>query len=158
MTGSLITFPPQLLHQHETWSWDFGDGSPKVTKQNPPYHTYVSNGTYRVCLTVSNENSSNTSCRDITIGPSATDDDKPLPIDVNIFPNPVQDILLVTIGEYIPEHGSIELYNVAGQQVHNQRVYYGHNNVDMSGQPAGVYMWRIVDGGRVVESGEVVRI
>jgi PKD repeat protein len=36
----------------ETWSWDFGDGSPVSTEQNPT-HTY-SAGTYTVTLTVSN--------------------------------------------------------------------------------------------------------
>lgn len=34
-----------------TWSWDFGDGSPLATQQNPA-HTYVNPGTYQVTLTV----------------------------------------------------------------------------------------------------------
>jgi len=35
-----------------TWDWDFGDGTPHSTMQNPPDHTYASGGTYTVGLTV----------------------------------------------------------------------------------------------------------
>ncbi len=35
-----------------SWSWDFGDGSPLSTSQNPS-HCYLSSGTYAVTLTVS---------------------------------------------------------------------------------------------------------
>ena len=34
-----------------TWEWDFGDGTPISTMQNPT-HSYVNNGIYTPCLTV----------------------------------------------------------------------------------------------------------
>jgi hypothetical protein len=34
-----------------TWEWDFGDGTPISTQQNP-VHTYANNGIYTPCLTV----------------------------------------------------------------------------------------------------------
>ena len=34
-----------------TWEWDFGDGTPVSTQQNP-IHTYANNGIYTPCLTV----------------------------------------------------------------------------------------------------------
>ena len=34
-----------------TWEWDFGDGTPVSTQQNP-VHTYANNGIYAPCLTV----------------------------------------------------------------------------------------------------------
>ena len=36
------------------WSWDFGDGTPNATLQDP-LHVYTSSGTYTVTLTVRNE-------------------------------------------------------------------------------------------------------
>jgi gliding motility-associated-like protein len=35
-----------------TYSWDFGDGSPIVTGQNPPPHTYAAAGFYEITMTV----------------------------------------------------------------------------------------------------------
>jgi len=37
-----------------TFVWNFGDGSPNFTGQNPPVHTYNSNGSYTVTLTMTN--------------------------------------------------------------------------------------------------------
>jgi hypothetical protein len=152
-----IRFTDLSYFRPETWSWDFGDNSPKIS-QRSPYHTYTQNGTYKVCLTVSNENSSNTSCRNITIGTSATDNDLSTIADVTLYPNPVQDNLLVTIGDYIPERGYIEIYNLSGQQIHKQRAYYGHNNVDMSAMVGGTYVLRVVDGDALVKEVKVVKI
>ncbi|PLX11206.1 MAG: hypothetical protein C0594_03935, partial [Marinilabiliales bacterium] len=42
----------------DTWNWDFGDGT-SSTEQDP-VHTYTSNGTYTVSLTVSNSYGNNT--------------------------------------------------------------------------------------------------
>ncbi len=39
------------LYEIVSWSWDFGDGSPVSTAQNP-VHTYEDPGTYTVALTV----------------------------------------------------------------------------------------------------------
>lgn len=50
-----------------SWSWDFGDGSPLNTTQNPSY-TYPIDGFYTVCLTVSNGCAINVVCIPITVG------------------------------------------------------------------------------------------
>ncbi len=47
------------------WFWDFGDGT-NSTEQNP-MHTYLTNNTYSVCLTVSNGEIENTFCQDVII-------------------------------------------------------------------------------------------
>ncbi len=48
------------------WFWDFGDGIGTSVEQNPSY-TYLSNGTYEVCLTATNAVGSNTECQTIVI-------------------------------------------------------------------------------------------
>jgi len=152
-----LRFTDLSYFRPETWSWDFGDGSPRVSMQSP-YHTFAQKGTYNVCLTVSNENSSNIECRTITLGTSSSDDESVSRADISLFPNPIQDYLLVTLGEYVPAHGQIMIYDITGRSVITQRIYYGQNSVDMRALQAGMYVWKVVDGTHVVREGKVVKI
>ncbi len=56
-----------------SWSWNFGDGSPESTDQNPE-HTYATAGTYTVTLTVKNSDmdSDDISIDVIVSGPGLT--------------------------------------------------------------------------------------
>ncbi len=152
-----IRFTDLSYFRPETWSWDFGDGSPRESIRHP-YHSYTASGTYNVCLTVSNENSSNTSCRTITMGTSSSDDVAVTTADITLFPNPVQDYLLVTLGDYIPQHGQIMIYDISGRPVHTQRIYYGQNNVDMTHLATGMYVWKVMDGKVEIRAGKVVKV
>jgi hypothetical protein len=107
---------------------------------------------------VSNENSSNTSCRTITLGTVSSDDESVSSADISLFPNPVQDYLLITLGEYVPAHGQVMIYDVTGRPIITQRIYYGQNSVDMSALSAGVYVWKVMDGKREIKEGKVVKI
>jgi PKD repeat protein len=53
------------LNNVSTWAWNFGDGNTN-TEQNPS-HTYDEEGTYEVCLTITDSCGSNTACQSITI-------------------------------------------------------------------------------------------
>ena len=153
-----MRFTDLSYYRPERWSWDFGDGSPAVTERYP-FHRYAQNGTYNVCLTVSNENSSNTTCRTITIGTSSSDDVHPgiKKADISLYPNPVLDDLLLTLGEYIPEYGELHLYDMTGRRVHSQRIWYGQNSVDMSRLSSGMYVGRITDKSRLLSTVKVVK-
>lgn len=151
-----IRFTDLSYFRPETWSWDFGDGSPTVSDRYP-FHTYDQNGTYEVCLTVSNENSSHRTCRTVTIGTSSSHD-AGQKADITLFPNPVADVLLVTLGEYIPQHGMIHIHDATGRVILSQRLYYGHNNLDVTALPPGLYFWTAEDNGVKLKGGKVVKI
>ncbi|MFZ1705455.1 MAG: PKD domain-containing protein [Saprospiraceae bacterium] len=151
-----IRFTDLSYFRPETWRWDFGDGSPTVSERYP-FHTYAQNGTYEVCLTVINENSSHTTCRTVTIGTSSSED-AGIIADITLFPNPVSDVLLVTLGEYIPESGYIHILDSTGKKVLSQRLYYGHNHIDMSFIAQGLYFWTAEDLGVQLNAGKVVKI
>lgn len=51
-TPLTVQFSDTSTGNPETWSWDFGDGSPAATTRNP-LHTYTGAGTYSVTLTAS---------------------------------------------------------------------------------------------------------
>ena len=95
-----------------SWNWNFGDGS-NSTLQNPT-HTYTSNGTYTVSLTVSDgtANKTETKLNMITVGPDGIDDNYTNP--VNLYPNPVQDQLNIEAECLILD---ASVYNLSGQKV-----------------------------------------
>jgi len=49
-----------------TYSWDFGDGN--TSTATSPTHTYATNGTYTVCLTITDGCATDTYCQPITVG------------------------------------------------------------------------------------------
>lgn len=89
-----VKFIDQSLDHPTSWSWDFGDGSPLDTTQNPT-HIYTNDGYYSVVLTVTN--SDGTDEINLTIGVSIT------LIDVNNVP------LWFLIDDYIPSALVVEL-------------------------------------------------
>lgn len=60
-----VTFTDLSIGSPTSWSWDFDDGFTSTLED--PVHTYSENGTYYVCLTVSNGVGSNTSCQNVLI-------------------------------------------------------------------------------------------
>ena len=151
-----LRFTDLSYFRPESWTWNFGDGSPQEHARNP-YHNFSLDGVYHVCLTVSNENSSNTACRDITIGPFGSSVTTLNTAVVSTFPNPVEDYLLVTLGEYVPAHGEISFFDISGHAALTQRLYYGQNSIDMQSLPSGIYLWHFTDKGVQIREGKVVK-
>ena len=58
-------FTDMTANDPETWAWDFGDGFTS-TDQNPE-HTYIANGTYTVCLSVTNVTGSDNVCENVVV-------------------------------------------------------------------------------------------
>jgi uncharacterized protein (TIGR02145 family) len=56
--GETVNFTDQSTNDPTSWSWDFGDG--ETSSEANPFHTYSSEGTYTVELTVTNEYGSDT--------------------------------------------------------------------------------------------------
>ncbi len=101
-----------------SWSWNYGDGSPAGTQQNPS-KTYAANGNYYVCLTATNAGGSNTFCDTVRVTTIASVNQKPIAKDdsttcfqgdsVEIFPltndtDPDFNALTIT-NVYNPQNG-----------------------------------------------------
>ncbi|MFZ1702845.1 MAG: hypothetical protein WAT79_00785 [Saprospiraceae bacterium] len=78
--------------------------------------------------------------------------------NIKITPNPVSDIILVTLEEYIPQYGMIHMHDATGQKVLSKRIYYGHNHLDLSMLPAGLFFWTVEDGGVLLHCGKVMKM
>ena len=96
---------------HYDWSYGTGDGD---TIPNPSY-TYSSDGTYEICLIVSNNCNSDTLCQNITVHTSGIDD----PVDgipmLALYPNPARDQIFLVIGEHAGEDLRWNIVNMNGE-------------------------------------------
>ncbi len=68
-SAGTVTFTDGSTNANQYW-WDFGDGSPVDTTQNPT-HTYTTNGMYTVCLIAGGCLGNDTTCTTIAACPQA---------------------------------------------------------------------------------------
>ncbi|HRG21974.1 MAG TPA: PKD domain-containing protein [Saprospiraceae bacterium] len=150
-----VRFTDLSYFRPEAWHWDFGDGS-TFEGRKPYWHTFPKSGTYEVCLTVSNENGSDTLCRTLILGTSTTGDVQAKENLVDIFPNPSDGRFLLTIRDYVPEQGVLRIYDALGREVHHQRVYYGWNDVEAGHLAVGTYVYKVEDQGKLMGQGKML--
>jgi PKD repeat protein len=152
-----LRFTDASYFRPETWFWDFGDGQTFEGKK-PYWHKYEQSGTYTVCLTVSNENGSDTSCKVIYVGTVSSQDPTNYRDLLTIFPNPVENDLMVRVDGIVPSDMYFEVYNLLGQLVHRQKVYFGLNQYSVSSLAQGSYVYRFVEKNQVLQQGKVVKM
>ena len=135
------------------WDWTFGDGNTSGNK-NPTY-TYLTDGTYEVCLTVTDSCGSDTYCDSITVVKEVGIAEELAYFEgMTIYPNPFRNYLIFeSEGGMIPGDLRISLLNALGQEVaelYRGEVsagdFYYKWNVDPK-LGAGVYLLRFeLDG------------
>lgn len=109
-----------------TYHWDFGDGD-TIDAVNP-WHTFTSNGTYNVCLTVTNAGGSSTYCQSIIVSGIVVTDVTSLNDETSkLYPNPANNILNVQLSSA----GTIEINNLLGEVMITQKVKDGENHIEI---------------------------
>jgi len=146
-----VVFHDLSYYEPEEWLWDFGDGNGSTDRH--PTHTYTQDGLYEVCLTVSNVNGEHTLCRPVLIGTVATDEPGQ-GLAVRVFPNPVQDRVIL---EWGGETAQFSLSDALGRLVLQGTLRKGNNAFDLGRLPAGLYVYAIVQGGKAVNAGKIVK-
>ncbi len=127
------------------WAWDFGDGSPVATDQNP-VHMYAEEGVYEVILTVSNGSCYSTYKQEIEVGNMTATS----PVDGSsgwrVYPNPAREIVTLEFSEANPELRMLNISNATGVVVSTQWIEPGvlRQPIHVSGLPAGTYQFRIM--------------
>ena len=128
-----------------TYFWDFGDGGTSTLIN--PTHTFPGNGTYRVCLIVTDDcNRADTVCRNISVvyvGNEAIEEE----ISVLLYPNPSSGDLSVWFQS--PENGTMKIISVIGREVVQEILYSGRiNEFDFQSISTGVYIIEIESDGK----------
>ena len=138
-TLSNTVFTDQSARTPTEWQWTFGDGN-SSTEQNPS-HTYTENGTYEVCLVVSNEAGSDTTCQQVTVVVTSTRD--LAKVSFKVFPNPTRGRVTVSLPNDASR--SWRLMNVLGQEVERGVFSAVEATLDLRKFGSGVY-WLEVEG------------
>lgn len=141
-----FSFTDVSYYEPTSWLWTFGDGNSST--EIDPEHTYEADGTYEVCVTVSNENGSDTFCREIQIITSGVSDYLAVS-EVETYPNPATKVVQLRFEFPLPEGLNWELLDVSGRVVSSQYIAAGSMQAVMELDcTSGVYLQQLrVNGG-----------
>ena len=148
-------FQDSSYHDIRSWQWDFGDGHTDSIPR--PEHVYEAEGQYNVCLTVSNPRGADTLCQVVEAQVTSTED-AGRAVLAEVFPNPSAGPLwLRTAGLSGSEPVVLELYSVAGQLLQRSTAAAnGEEEIEVEDLPAGVYYYRVLQGGKLLGNGKWV--
>jgi len=141
-----------------SYYWDFGDGN--TSQLAYPSHQYAALGSYEVCLTImDNDPVGGVTCTSIfcdtvfvtfkssgfviNVYPESvlSNDDVPLE-HLNLFPNPVFDVLNVTLDN--AENGrEIIISDIQGKIVYSSQISYSSIQLDVTDLESGIYFLNI---------------
>lgn len=99
-----------------SYSWDFSDGA-SSTDENP-VHTFPSAGNYNVKLTTTNVCGVNSITKEVSVGITTIENINRIE-GLDVYPNPVSDILTINIKSDNVDYLSIAIQNELGQVVKN---------------------------------------
>lgn len=149
-TGLPIQFNDESTDA-QTWQWDFGDG--EISTDQHPEHTFDSQATFNVTLTVTNANG----CQDVAENNVAvvTGIEDALHSLVTVHPNPSQaDKITVSITGIAAKQVDLKLLDVRGHELHTALFKNVHEKFDTTFSTAhystGMYMLVLNVDGRTV--------
>jgi PKD repeat protein len=120
--------------EYSTINWYFGNEGTS-TEVNPTY-TFTDNGTYEVCVTVSNLCGNIEACQQVNV--TAANPKFALQ-NVQVYPNPADNILNINTEENL----SFEIVSLLGAKVMAGEISTGSQQVDLQNIASGVYMLRL---------------
>ncbi|MES2557964.1 MAG: PKD domain-containing protein [Bacteroidota bacterium] len=128
----------------DSYFWDFGDGNTS-TQQNPT-HVYAAEGTYTVCLVVTNScGESDTTCEQVIIDVNGIAETGQLVL--NAYPNPTADVLHIAFSTEL-QHATIEVTDLTGKIVWSNKGISGSTTqVNVAEWSAGFYKIRVTHAG-----------
>lgn len=122
-----------------SYSWDFGDGS---TSTDPsPAHTFASNGTYTVCLTVTGDCGNSTFCQQVSLSVGISEAGQAA-AGITLFPSPANGLFTVRSAQ--TPISSVQLLDTDGRLVKQITETATSVTVPVAELPAGPYMARVL--------------
>lgn len=135
--------------------WDFGDGVTSIAPN--PIHTYLTDGVYVTCLTMTGISNSGSNCMDIFCVPVPVGNvgiDHAERKQLSIYPNPVSNSVSVVIPENA-SNISFLLTDLTGRTVWSEiavDVKKGLIEIDMHLYSSGIYLLRMITDEAIYDS------
>jgi PKD domain len=146
-----IRFDDYSANNPDTWLWSFGDGYNST--EPSPDHNFGSEGTYNVCLTVTNEMGSDTECKPVQIG-LKNNGNINLADEIQVFPNPFEKFVRINLPEGLPQGITFHMYGITGKQLGDWHlVNPGLTQITIGDLPSGNYPYELKLGRDVIKSG-----
>ena len=129
-----------------SWEWDFGDSG--IFHLQHIIHTWGNPGTYKVCLTVSNECSTDSTCININVFHTGIGSTSSSQVKFNISPNPTSGKFRISFPAKPGTDLTISVFNVLGVEVMHQD-FAPSQVAELNGEglEAGIYIVRVRMGG-----------
>lgn len=144
---------------YEYW-WDWGDGSTMyytTVWDTSITHTYSKDGVYQVCLRAKNMNGEHTICKKLYIGTTGTEAEIFDNLNLSIYPNPFNEVLIINLENYLPEKMIVNLYNLQGQLLQAKRLFEGSNLLETTNIQSGLYLLEFIERGKQIKSVKVIK-
>jgi hypothetical protein len=75
---------------------------------------------------------------------------------IKVFPNPSTGVFIFNFSENTGKN-NITIYNMLGESIYNTQLNTSTTQIDLSGRPAGIYLYRVVnENGEAVASGKLI--
>lgn len=136
--GKTISFTNEILAADVTYSWTFGDGA--TSTDDNPVHEYAADGTYEVCLFAENDCWLDSLCETITINTAGIEEQNNA--NIQLYPNPVNDVLNLNLGESF-KNITFTILAANGKLVYESTGNYGQVFVLDFAAEQGVYFLTI---------------
>ena len=130
------------------WHWDFGDGTTSPVRD--PEHTYAANGSYRVCLQVSDTCGTSEACDTILVFPQGVVDHEIR--RTVLYPNPSASLVTLNINPPFTRDSELEINDVYGKIRCRKLIHAGTRSldIDLAAFPAGIYGLAIRGDGQYI--------
>lgn len=152
-----VVFVDNSFYEPTDWFWDFGDNG--VSNEQNPIYSYSEEGTYEVCLTVSNDFDSDTFCKMVMITTTST---KNLASDISfeLYPNPTSDRVFVSVQSPTSQSLSLQITNLLGEVMTTVSLSSGmsHQEISLESFASGTYFYQLLGEVQVFDSGKLLLI
>jgi hypothetical protein len=133
-----------------SWEWDFGDGSPVSTQQNPT-HTFVSLGTFTVRLIADDGQCRDTTTTQVEVNNYVGVGEEDFAAAMELYPNPSDGVFHLYLELFRPRDLEIAVTDLSGKvmfQKNERNAFVYKGDIDLSGIARGVYILRLSTGDR----------